>query len=190
MLKKFFKKIKIIFIVFCLASFAFANEDFDAIYDSLYEADFNYIFGIDPKQADDYTNYMHSPYPLFRTGVRLIFKTKVIPPGYYLLTPRERNGTTYVLFKENGKVSYTIPVYREGIVPEMFYKEKFPHPNPTFFQKISKKTMEFIGTKWGKKNQRTPIPEAYIDFEDEGGYWNMILYYGDKKYYLLFKKDE
>ena len=49
--------------------------------------------------------------------------------------------------------------------------------------------MDFIGTKWGKKNQRTPIPEAYIEFNDAGEYWDMILYYGMKKYYVLFKKD-
>ena len=49
--------------------------------------------------------------------------------------------------------------------------------------------MDFIGTKWGHKNQRTPIPKAFIEFNDMGIYWDMILYYGDKKYYLLFKKD-
>ena len=50
-------------------------------------------------------------------------------------------------------------------------------------------TMDFIGTKWGKKNQRTPIPKAYVEFNDAGEYWDMILYYGLKKYCLLFKKD-
>ncbi len=187
------KKIKTILFALICANLIFLSalgaENFDEIYENLNEADFNYIFGIDPNQADDYTNYMRSPYPLFRTGVTLIFKSKTIKPGYYLLTPREKNGKTYVLFKENGRVSFLIPVYKEDVVPEMFYKEKFPHPNPTFWQNVSKKTMDFIGTKWGKKNQRTPIPEAYIDFEDEGYYWNMILYYGSKKYYLLFKKD-
>lgn len=172
-----------------MTSISFGEETFEEIYENLNEADFNYIFGIDPNQADDYTLYMRSPYPLFRTGVNLIFKSKIIPPGYYLLTPREKNGQTYILFKENGKVSYTIPVYKEGLVPEMFYKEKFPHVNPTWYQNIANKTMNFIGTKWGKKNQRTPIPESYIDFEDEGYYYNMILYYGNKKYYLLFRKD-
>ena len=100
------------------------SVDYASIYESLDEADFEYIFGIDPYQADEYTVYMHSPYPLFRTGVQLIFKSKTINPGYYLLTPREKEGKTYVLFKENGRVSYVIPVYKEDIVPETFYEEK------------------------------------------------------------------
>ena len=178
-------------------SSSFANEavpktkldNYDEIYEQLEEADFDYIFGIDPHQTDEYTKYMYSPYPLFRTGVNIIFKTKKIPPGYYLLTPREKNGKTYVLFKENGRVSYTIPVYKEDVIPETFYEEKFPHPKPTKVEKFKKKTMDFIGTKWGHRNQRTPIPQAYIEFNDEGVYWDMILYYGFKKYYLLFKKD-
>ena len=175
----------------------FANENipqtkldnYDEIYANLEEADFDYIFGIDPHQADEYTVYMRSPYPLFRSGVNLIFKSKTIPPGYYLLTPREKNGKTWVLFKENGKISYVIPVYKEDVVLETFYEEKFPRKKPTTSEKIRKKTMDFIGTKWGKRNQRTPIPEAYIEFNDAGIYWDMILYYGLKKYHLLFKKD-
>lgn len=167
----------------------FENKNYDEIYSQLEEADFDYIFGLDPHQADDYTKYMFSPYPLFRSGVNLIFKSKTIPAGYYLLTPREKNGKTYILFKENGKVSYTIPVYEEDLVPEKFYEEKFPRPKPSLGEKISKKTMDFIGTKWGHKNQRTPIPQAYIEFNDKGMYWDMYLYYGNKKYSLLFKKD-
>ena len=79
--------------------------------------------------------------------------------------------------------------FHQDIVYEGFYEEKFPHKKLTTGEKIKKKTMDFIGTKWGKKNQRTPIPEAYIEFNDAGIYWDMILYYGLKKYHLLFKKD-
>ena len=186
----------LIVFLFAFCSFAFANEniprtkldDFDKIYSELPEADFDYIFGIDPHQADDYTIYMRSPYPLFRSGVDLIFKSKKIPPGYYLLTPREKNGKTWILFKENGRISYVIPVYNEDIVPETFWEEKIPHPKENFGQKVNKKVMGFIGTKFGKKNQRTPIPQAYVEFNDAGIYWDMVLYYGMKKYYLLFKK--
>ncbi|MBQ9149981.1 hypothetical protein IJX73_03520 [bacterium] len=187
----------LLFSLFMNMLFVCANENipktktsnYDEIYAQLEEADFDYIFGLDPYQPDEYTKYMYSPYPLFRSGVNIIFKSKKIPPGYYLLTPREKNGKTYVLFKENGKVSYVIPVYNEDVVYEGFYEEKFPQQKPTKTEKIRKKTMEFIGTKWGKKNQRTPVPQAYIEFNDEGMYWDMILYYGMKKYYLLFKKD-
>ena len=187
----------LLLLLFMNTFLAFANEDipkyedknYDEIYSELQEADFEYIFGLDPHQPDDYTRYMHSPYPLFRSVVNLVFKTKTIPPGYYLLTPREKNGKTYILFKENGKISYTIPVYDEDIVPETFYEEKFPRVKPTLGKKMRDKTMGFIGTKWGHKNQRTPIPEAYIEFNDANAYWDMILYYGLKRYHLLFKKN-
>lgn len=167
----------------------FENKNYDEIYSQLEEADFDYIFGLDPHQADDYTKYMFSPYPLFRSGVTLIFKSKKIPPGYYLLTPREKNGKTYILFKENGRVSYVIPVYEEDVVAETFYQENLPHVKQSVGEKTSKKFFNFIGTKWGHRNQRTPLPEAYIEFDDKGMYWDMTLYYGMKKYYLLFKKD-
>ncbi len=166
------------------------NTDYDAIYDSLSEPSFDYIFNLDPYQPDEYTKYMYSPYPLFRSGVNLIFKSKVIPPGYYLLTPREKDGKTYVLFKENGRVSFVIPVYDEDWILETFYDDKLPKVNKTKTQKMRDKTMDFIGKHWGDKNQRTPMPKSYIEFNDKGLYWDMILYYGEKKYYLLFKKEE
>lgn len=168
---------------------ASAQDDFDTIYENLEEAPFEYIFGIDPYQSDEYTKYIYSPYPLFRSGVNLIFKSKKIPPGYYLLTPREKEGKTYILFKENGKISYVIPVYKTQNVYEGFYEDKIPQAQLTLTQKSSNKFMDFIGKKWGKTNKRTPIPKAYIEFNDAGIYWDMILYYGDKKYYLIFKKE-
>lgn len=166
------------------------NVDYDGIYDSLVEPDFDYIFNLDPYQPDEYTKYMYSPYPLFRSGVNLVFKSKIIPPGYYLLTPREKDGKTYVLFKENGKVAFVIPVYDEDWILETFYDDKLPKINKTKTQKAKEKAMNFIGKHWGDKNQRTPIPKAYIEFNDRGMYWDMILYYGEKKYYLLFKKED
>ena len=168
---------------------ASAQDDFDTIYENLEEAPFEYIFGIDPYQSDEYTKYIYSPYPLFRSGVNLIFKSKKIPPGYYLLTPREKEGKTYILFKENGKISYVVPVYKTLNVYEGFYEDKIPQAQLTLTQKSRNKFMDFIGKKWGKTNKRTPIPKAYIEFNDAGIYWDMILYYGDKKYYLIFKKE-
>ena len=164
------------------------STDYEAIYASLEEADFDYLFGIDPYQAEEYKVHMRSPYPLFRSGVDLVFKTKRIPAGYYLLTPREKNGKTYILFKENGRVAFTIPVYKEDIVSKEFYKEKLPHEKLNAYEKTKKGTMNFLGKRFGKKNQRAPIPDAYIEFNDVGEYWSMILYYDTKKYYLIFKK--
>ena len=51
------------------------SKDYASIYDSLEEADFEYIFGLDSKQPDEYKKYMYSPYPLFRSGVYIVFKS-------------------------------------------------------------------------------------------------------------------
>ena len=102
----------LIFSIFIVSAPAFSNEreTFDKIYEELLPADFEYMFGIDPYQAEDYTKYMYSPYPLFRVGVPFIFKDIKIEPGYYILTPRKKGGRTFVLFKEQGRVKYLIPV--------------------------------------------------------------------------------
>ena len=181
---------------FCIDGVVFAdgnivrpdNTNWEDIYESQEAAYFEYIFGLDPYQNEEYTKYMYSPYPLLRLGETIQFKTTTIKPGYYLLTPREKNGKTWVLFKENGRVVYTIPVYKEDTVPESFWEEKLPHPKLNAYEKLKKGKTNLIGKTFGKKNQRTPIPKAYIEFDDKGDFWNMILYYGDKKYYLIFKK--
>ncbi len=164
------------------------NTDWEDLYQTQEAADFEYIFGLDPYQSDEYKKYMYSPYPLFRLGVQIQFKTITIQPGYYLLTPREKNGKTWILFKENGRVVYTIPAYKEDIVPDSFWEEKLPHPKLNPYENLRKGTTNLIGKAFGSKNQRTPIPKAYIEFDDKGDFWNMILYYGNKKYYLIFKK--
>ena len=190
-----FQKLFLIFsLLFMLEVFADGNivrpdmTNWEELYEQQEVADFEYIFGIDPYQNDEYKSYMYSPYPLFRLGVPIVFKTIEIPPGYYHLTPREKDGKTWILFKENGRVFCTIPPYKEGSVDKSFWETKLPHENLNAYQKLAKKTKNFVNTKLGSKNQRTPIPNAYIEFDDKGSFYNMILYYGEKKYYLIFKK--
>jgi len=191
---KFKNVFLILSLLLTLGAFADGNivrpdmTDWQDLYEQQQSADFEYIFGIDPYQNEEYKKYMYSPYPLFRLGVTLIFKNITINPGYYHLTPREKNGKTWILFKENGRVSYIIPSYNEDIVADSFWEEKLPHPKLNAYEKLRKNTTNFIGKKFGSKNQRTPIPNAYIEFDDKGDYYNMILYYGNKKYYLIFKK--
>ncbi len=89
MLKNKFEKI---FLSLCLLTALAVYADGNIVnpdltnWEDLYEqqevADFEYMFGIDPYQNDEYKNYMYSPYPLFRLGVPLIFKTITITPGY------------------------------------------------------------------------------------------------------------
>ncbi|MDO5438027.1 MAG: hypothetical protein Q4F80_07520 [bacterium] len=169
----------------------FAETDFQKIYDELEPADFEYIFGIDPYQAEDYTKYMFSPYPLLRTGVNFVFKETIIPPGYYLLTPRKYQGRTYVLFKEQGRVKYMIPCYNVDITTEEFYDEYIPKPRTTKWQSFKTKIADTVGTMFPEKTQRKPIPKSYMEINDiDGEFFQIILYYGTGKYFLVFKQEK
>jgi len=164
-------------------------EDWKAIYEELKPVDFEYIFGIDPWQTEDYTKYVMSPYPLLRTSVPFRFKDTVIPPGYYLLTPREQNGKDYVLFKESGRVKYIVPAYDTRLVPALFYEQHVPTRKKTWWEGVCEKTSNFIGRTF-KKSMRTEPPKSYIDVNDrDNTYWEVILYYGLKSYHILFEKE-
>ena len=176
---------------FLISKPAFADEDFQKIYDELENPNFEYIFGIDPFQSEDYTKYMFSPYPLFRSGTTFIFKDIKIPPGYYLLTPRKHEGKTYVLFKEQGRVKYMIPTYNVDITTEEFYDEYIPKPKASAWKKFKTAIADTVGTMFPKKTQRKPIPNSYMEINDiDGEFWQIILYYGTGKYYLIFKQDK
>ncbi len=180
-----------VFGVFILQTPAFSNEreTFDEIYENLMPADFEYMFGIDPYQAEDYTKYMYSPYPLFRVGVPFIFKNIEIKPGYYILTPRKKGGRTFVLFKEQGRVKYLIPVYDVDIVDPLFYDQYIPERKKGFWEKAGQKTSNFFGRLFPKKTQRMPAPKAYIEVNDiDREYFQVILFYGAQKYYMIFKQ--
>lgn len=169
---------------------SYGEEDFQKIYDELEPANFEYIFGIDPYQAEEYTKYMFSPYPLLRTGVNFIFKETIIPPGYYLLTPRKYEGRTYVLFKEQGRVKYMIPAYNVDLTTEEFYDENIPKPKMSKWKKVKTGIADTIGTMFPKKTQRMPIPKSYMEINDiDGEFYQVILYYETKKYFLIFKQE-
>lgn len=170
---------------------SYAEVDYHKIYDELEMADFEYIFGIDPYQAEEYTKYMFSPYPLLRVGVNFIFKDIKIPPGYYLLTPRKHNGRTYVLFKEQGRVKYMIPCYNVDFTTTQVYDKYIPKPKTSAWKKLKTGVSDTVGTIIPKKTQRKPIPKTYMEINDiDGEFYQVILYYDTSKYYLIFKQEE
>ena len=198
-----FRKIFLIAVLFCSVMFFASinysvaeetviqseNSKYAKIYEELPEADFSYIFNLDPYQTEEYKKYMYAPYPLFRTAIRFVFKNTVIEPGYYLLTPREKDGKWYVLFKTNGKVQYIIPVYEKGLVEPAFYKRYVPERKLTLWQNICQKTTNAVGRIFPKQTQRKPAPKSYIDVNELGtDYWQIILYYGESKYYMIFMR--
>lgn len=182
---------KQLFLILCLilSSFAFAQaeDDFEQIYRELEPAKFSYVHNIDPGEMYDTQNTSWSPYPLFRLTAPLFFKNITIEPGYYLLTPREHNGSWYILFKEQGKVKYIIPSYKREIVPLGFYDENLPKAKLTPVQSIHLKFHDFVG-KHVKSSQRKPAPETFLEATDlENNYISIVIYWGSHRYYMILR---
>ena len=147
----------------------------------------SYVHDIDPGESYDTQNTTWSPYPLLRLTSPIFFKTITVEPGYYLLTPREYKGKWYMLFKEQGKVKYIIPVYDKGITPMGFYEENLPEPKMTITQKVHIKTLDFVG-KHVKKSKRKPAPQNYLElFDLDNNFISMVVYWGNYKYYMIFR---
>lgn len=182
------KKFLLILCLIIFGTSVIAEEnDFEQIYRDLEPADFSYVHNIDPGEMYDTQHTSWSPYPLFRLTAPLFFKNVTIEPGYYLLTPREHDGNWYILFKEQGKVKYIVPVYEREIVPMGFYDENLPKIKLTPAQKIHLKFHDFIG-KHVKSSQRKPAPETYLEATDlENNFLSLVVYWGNHRYYMIFR---
>ena len=141
---------------------------------------------IDPDQYYDMKDTTWAPYPLLRLNSYIYFKNISIEPGYYLITPREHKGKWYMLFKQNGKVSYIIPVYERDIVPETFYETHFSKPKLTPSQKVHMGVLSFLG-KFNSTKRREPV-KSYMEINDLENYFvSIIIYYGAHKYSTIFR---
>lgn len=182
------KKIFLTFLlIFCGLSVLAAESNYEKIYRELEPADFSYIHNIDPGEMHDVGNNAWSPYPLFRLTAPLYFKGTVIEPGYYLLTPRQQNGSWYVLFKEAGQVKYIIPAYNREIVPMGFYSDNLPKVKLTPSQKFHIKFYDFVG-KTIKSSQRKPAPNTYLEATDlENNFLSLVVYWGNHRYYMILR---
>ena len=163
-----------------------ANKDYAQIYNNLEPADFSYVHDIDPDQYYDIKDTTWAPYPLLRLNSYIYFKNISVEPGYYLITPREHKGKWYMLFKQNGKVSYIIPVYERGIVPIDFYETHIPKPKLTTSQKIHMGFLSFLG-KFDSTKRRDPV-KSYMEINDLENYFvSIVIYYGSHKYSTIFR---
>lgn len=177
----------ILFSVLIVSKEATAETDYEILYAQSQEADFKFMHDIDPYQDEDNFKYAWSPYLLFRSSSNLTFKSSTIPAGYYLLTPREHKGKFWILFKQQGKVIYTIPVLRTEVVPQDFYKTHVPKPKKSGWKKLTDGIGQvFYRVFKGSKKQNPP--DAFIEFERyEGNHYLMKYYYDKTVYITLFR---
>ena len=161
-------------------------EDIPEIYRNLEVPDFRYVHDLDPEEYIDTKNSSWSPYSLFRLTAPLYFKTITIPPGYYLLTPRQHAGNWYMLFKEAGKVKYIVPIYDKKIVPVDFYRDNLPKEKTTWSQRQHLRLLRFVSKR--KSSKRPDLPKTYLEAEDlDDNFIVIILYWGDYKYYMVLR---
>lgn len=177
----------LIFICLFTANAALCDIDYDSLYESAEPFKSRLYNDIDPFQDEDTIKYSWSPYPLFRTSADLYFKECKIEPGYYLLTPRTLGGKDYVLFKQNGKVVHIVPVAKKEQTPVNFYSANTPPRKLTKWQKFSTAVRKkFYDT--AKDSGRVTPPSSMVNVDVEIKYIVMVLYYGEDKYTLLFKR--
>lgn len=162
-------------------------KNFDEIFSSTQPADFSLLKNVDPYQQEDYHDYAWTPYPLFRTCSNLYTQTGVIEAGYYLLVPREMKGRKYVFFKENGIVKHVVPVHKTEAVEAFFYENIMPQPKKNKWQKFTEGTAKkFHKTFKGSRKQAPPNAFIVTNHQD-ANYSEIILYYENTKYFMLFK---
>lgn len=180
------KILSVIVLLFILSLNVFA-EDLDALYDAAEPFQSKLYNDIDPFEDEDIIKYSWSPYPLFRTSADLFFKDYKIEPGYYLLTPRTLSGKDYVLFKQNGKVAFIIPIAKKEPTPLNFYNANVPEVKKTAWQKFTVNVKKkFYNT--AKDSGRSTPPNSLINVSVETKYIIIDFYYGETKYILLFKR--
>lgn len=171
--------------------FVNAETDYATLYQNTNSANFDLVHNIDPYQNEDYQKYAWSPFPLFRLSSDVYFKGQTVPAGYYILTPRTMNGRDYVFFKEAGKVKYIIPVVKKELVPVDFYHNNLPTPKYTKWQSFCKKTRDGFYTIFRNSSKKAPPPKSYVVSEIiEGDMYLIVVYYGESKYYLVFKSNK
>lgn len=169
----------------------FGATEYERLYENAQVPDFELVHQIDPYQNEDYQKYAYAPYPLFRLSSDVYFKNKAIPAGYYILTPRVIKNRDYVFFKEAGKVSYIIPVVKKELVPVDFYHNNLPTPKLTKWQSFCKKTRETFYKIFRNSSKKAPAPQSYVVTENvEGNLYLIVLYYGETKYYMVFKSNK
>lgn len=167
----------------------YSQSDYEQAYRDMQVPTFTFVHGIDPDQYYDMKDAAWSPYPLFRLNSTLYFKTIAIPPGYYLLTPRQYKNKWYILFKEAGVVRYTIPVFQQSYAEEGYYRT---HLKELDMCKTARWQIKFLNS-WGKlvkKSKRLPAVQTNLELTDLDNNFLLIeVYYGHYKFSTIFRTE-
>ena len=168
----------------------YSQDDYEQAYRDMQVPTFTFVHGIDPDQYYDMKDATWSPYPLFRLNSPLYFKTLVIPPGYYLLTPRQYKNKWYILFKEAGTVKYTIPVFNQCYAEAGYYHT---HLKELDMSRSARWHIKFLNS-WGKyirKSKRLPAIQTNLELTDLDNNFLLIdIYYGHYKYQTIFRTEK
>ena len=183
-MKKFFL---ICFVYIFAAGLAFAEPDIEALYNNAEPFSSKLYNDVDPFEDEDALKYAWSPYPLFRSSANLYFKDLTIEPGYYILTPRTLKGKDYVLFKQSGNVVFIIPSAKTEKTPLNFYQANTPQPRKTKLQKFATNIRDKFYEISGDSMRATP-PKSYVNVDAGVTFITVLLYYGENKYTLIFKR--
>lgn len=176
-------KIKLLTLFLILSSFltgskVFAEEkdvDYYEIFNNLPDPQVKFIHNEDPDDYYDNKKFYISPYPLIRISDNLYVKGMIIKPDYYLLTPRQYADVDVILFKQNGKIIYVVPIFGKEEVPLEYY----PVPEKKWYQKIIKDRYE----------QPPAFPKSKIKaFNLYGPFYEIDVYYMGYKNKMIFKK--
>lgn len=168
----------------------YSQNDYEQAYRDMQVPTFSYVHGIDPDQYYDMKDTMWSPYPLFRLNSPLYFKTMVIPPGYYLLTPRQYKSKWYVLFKEAGTVRYAVPVFSQSYVEAGYYHTHLKELDMCKSARWQIKFLNALG-KYCRKSKRRPATQTNVELTDLDNNFILIdLYYGFYKYSMIFRTEK
>lgn len=168
----------------------YSQNDYEQAYRDMQVPTFSFVHGIDPDQYYDMKDAAWSPYPLFRLNSPLYFKTIVIEPGYYLLTPRQYKNKWYILFKEAGTVKYIIPVFNQCYAEAGYYHT---HLKELDMSRSARWQIKFLNS-WGKyirRSKRKPAIQTNLELTDLDNNFLLIdLYYGPYKYSAIFRTEK
>ena len=127
-------------------------------------------------------------YSLTHTPYHFYYQDIIESPKFYGETPVY---STEDLIKESGKVKYIIPVVKKELVPVDFYHNNLPTPKYTKWQSFCKNFREKFYTVFRNSSKKAPPPKSYVVTENiEGDMYLIVLYYGETKYYMVFKSNK